>query len=287
MEEGIEGFLNFLSKEKEFSPNTITAYRNDLYQLARFVENRAVEKWSDIDHSLILDYFLSLRERSYAPSTRARKVAAIRSFFSFQTAQGVIERTPTEGLSRPQVHKSLPKVISVHEIEELLRQPGRHSTPEAKRDKAMLELICAAGIRVSELMALNMGDINLKVGRLRCVGKGSEERYIDFHEQASKAVELYLNEARSLLLHNQEEAALFLNRRGGRLTRQGLWLILKAWAREAKINAEITPHILRHSVAINLLRSGKMNLRELQKYLGHANISTTQIYERALSLVAG
>jgi len=283
MEEGIEGFLTFLSEERGFSPNTIAAYRNDLYQLARFVENRAVGQWSDIDHSRILGYFLSLRERSYALSTMARKVAAMRTFFGFQIAKGVIEQDPTKGLSRPQVRKSLPKVISVHEVEELLRQPGKRSTPEAKRDRAMLELLCATGIRVSELIALNIGDINLKVGRLCCVVKGEKERYIDFHQQAARAVEEYLDEARSRLLRNQQEVALFLNRRGERLTRQGFWLILKTYAKEAKIKAEITPHTLRHSVAIHLLRSGKMNLRELQEFLGHANISTTQIYEKALS----
>ena len=283
MEEWIDRFLRFLSEERSFSTNTIAAYRNDIYQLVEFIKNKDVNNWADVGHSLLQDYFLTLREKSYAPSTMARKVAAVRSFFSFQNAQGVVEGDPTDGLNRPQVRKSPPRVISVREVEALLREAGRKSTPEAKRDKAMLELLCATGVRVSELIALNIGDINLDVGRRRCFGKGGKERYIDFHEQAATAVEEYLSSARLQLLHNHREAALFLNRRGERLTRQGFWLILKGYAEKAKIATKITPHTLRHSTAMHSLASGKMNLKELQAFLGHANISTTQVYEKAIS----
>jgi integrase/recombinase XerD len=176
------------------------------------------------------------------------------------------------------VGKALPKAISVEDVEKLLEQPDKLSSPEAKRDKAMLELLYATGMRVTETVSLNVRDVNLRAGFVRCFGKGSKERIIPIHSKAIKAVKTYVDEARPRLLGATGEMALFLNRRGQRLTRQGFWLILKGYAEKAEIDADITPHVLRHSMATHLLHSGKMNLRELQELLGHANISTTQIY---------
>jgi integrase/recombinase XerD len=284
MEEAIASFLSALSIEKGFSNNTLDAYRNDLRQFVAFArsellkDNGAEPSWSSVDKSLVLNYMLNLRERSYAPATSARKVAAIKSFFNFLVAEGVLEKNPAEGIAGPKVGKSLPRSISVAEVERLLEQPAKLSTPEAKRDRAMLELLYATGMRVSELVSLNVRDVNPKAGFVRCFGKGSKERIIPVHGKATRAVKGYVDDGRQRLLGVTGETALFLNRRGQRLTRQGFWLILKGYAKKAEITAELTPHVLRHSVATHLLHSGKMNLRELQELLGHANISTTQVY---------
>jgi integrase/recombinase XerD len=284
MDEGISNFISSLSVEKGFSNNTLEAYKNDLSQFAAFVREKAAKEdksqasWESVDRALILDYLVTLRERSYAPATMARKIAAIKSFFNFLVAEGTLKKNPTEGVSGPKVGKALPKAISIEDVEKLLEQPDKHTTPEAKRDKAMLELLYATGMRVSEMVSLNVRDVNLRNGFVRCFGKGSKERLIPIHSKAIKAVKTYVDDARPQILSTQDETALFLNRRGQRLTRQGFWLILKGHAERAGIEADITPHVLRHSIATHLLHSGKMNLRELQELLGHANISTTQIY---------
>ncbi|OGO00620.1 MAG: site-specific tyrosine recombinase XerD [Chloroflexi bacterium RBG_13_52_14] len=284
MDEGINSFISSLSVEKGFSNNTLDAYKNDLSQFAEFICKQAAKEdkqqvtWVSVDRAIILDYLVTLREKSYAPATMARKVAAIKSFFNFLVAEGALKNNPTEGITGPKVGKALPKAISVEEVEKLLEQPDKVNTPEGKRDKAMLELLYATGMRVSEMVSLNVRDVNLKAGFVRCFGKGSKERIIPIHSKAIKAVKTYIDDARPRLARADEDAALFLNRRGQRLTRQGLWLILKGYAQKARIESDITPHVLRHSIATHLLHSGKMNLRELQELLGHANISTTQIY---------
>ena len=284
MDEGIAGFISSLSVEKGFSPNTLDAYKNDLNQFVAFLRKKAAKEdkhqltWENVDRSSVLDYMVSLRERSYAPATMARKVAAIKSFFNFLVSEGTLKKNPTEGITGPKVGKALPKAISVEDVEKLLEEADKLSTPEAKRDKAMLELLYATGMRVSEMVGLNLRDVNLRAGFVRCFGKGSKERIIPIHSKAIKAVKSYTDEARPRLLGATGETALFLNRRGQRLTRQGFWLILKGYAERAGLEADITPHVLRHSIATHLLHSGKMNLRELQELLGHANISTTQIY---------
>ncbi|MEE8471315.1 MAG: site-specific tyrosine recombinase XerD [Dehalococcoidia bacterium] len=284
MDEGVRGFLAFLTVEKGFSNNTLDAYRNDLSQFTAFINQRVGDQdgsepdWKSVDRSLVLDYLVNLRERSYAPATMARKMAAAKSFFNFLVEEGTLEKNPTEGLSGPKVGKTLPKAISVSEVDRLLDQPDRLSTPEAKRDKAMLELVYATGMRVTELVSLNVRDINLRAGFVRCFGKGSKERIIPIHNRSVRAVKTYLDDARARLLGAVPQTALFLNRRGQRLTRQGFWLILKGHAKRANIETGLTPHVLRHSIATHLLHSGKMSLRELQELLGHANISTTQVY---------
>lgn len=284
MDEGIANFLSALSVEKGSPNNTLDAYRNDLSQFAAFVRKQTAKSeepqpgWEAVDRPLLLNYMVNLRERSYAPATMARKVAAVKSFFNFLVAEGMLEKSPAEGITGPKVGKSLPKAISVAEVERLLEQPDKRSTPEGKRDKAMLELLYATGMRVTELVSLNVRDVNLRAGFVRCFGKGSKERIIPIHNKAIRAVKSYLDDVRARLLAATGETALFLNRRGQRLTRQGFWLILKGYTKKAGIEAEITPHVLRHSIATHLLHSGKMNLRELQELLGHANISTTQVY---------
>jgi integrase/recombinase XerD len=284
VETGIANFLSALSVEKGFSNNTLDAYKNDLNQFTGFIREQIAKtngpepSWASVDRALLLNYMVHLKERSYAPATMARKVAAIKSFFKFLVSEGMLEKNPAEDFSGPKVGKSLPRSISVEEVGRLLEQPGKLSTPEAKRDKAMLELLYATGMRVTEMVMLNVRDVNLRAGFVRCFGKGSKERIIPIHNKAIRAVKNYVDDGRTRLLGASGETALFLNRRGQRLTRQGFWLILKGYAQKANITAEITPHVLRHSIATHLLHSGKMNLRELQELLGHANISTTQIY---------
>jgi len=287
MGEEIKSFLNHLSVERGFSDNTIYAYRNDLNQLASFVAETTRyqgdnPEWSTVDRNLLISYILDLKERNYASATVARKVAAVKSFFGFMVSDGILSSDPTENLSSPKVGKSLPKPLSVAEVEALLAEPAKDSTPEAKRDVAMIELLYAAGMRVSELVSLNMGDVNLEAGFVRCLGKGAKERIIPIHQQAVKAVDEYMVAARPRLLRGEEEEALFLNRRGERLTRQGFWLILKAHAKAAGIKRAVTPHTLRHSFATHIL-SGGADLRAVQELLGHANISSTQIYTHLTS----
>ena len=225
----------------------------------------------------MLSYLLNLKERNYAATTAARKVAAAKSFFGFMVAEGRIKDNPTLNVTSPRVGKSLPKAISYNQAMLLLEQPAKSSTPEAKRDKAILELLYASGMRVSELVSLNLVDINVDDGDVRCFGKGHKERIIPIAYRAAATVKKYLQEARPHLAHDDTERALFLNARGERLTRQGLWQILKGYAKSAGLNKGITPHTLRHSFATHMLNGGA-DLRSVQELLGHANISTTQVY---------
>ncbi|MFQ6019556.1 MAG: site-specific tyrosine recombinase XerD [Dehalococcoidia bacterium] len=286
MVKAINEYLVFLSVEKGASTNTIAAYRNDLQQLVDYIRSRPEEgrNWDGVDRNTIQDFILDLRQRGYSDTSVARKVAAVRSFFAFLAGESTIPANPTDGLTSPRVGKTLPRAISSNEVDELLEQPARRSTPEAKRDRAMLEILYASGMRVTELVSLDVTSVNLdpNTPHVRCVGKGAKERTIPIHDQALEALRLYLEEGRPLLMRNRKEAALFVNRRGERLTRQGLWLILKGYARAANLSEDVTPHTLRHSFATHMLRGG-MPLRNVQEMLGHANISTTQIYTHLTS----
>ena len=283
----LKSFLNYLAVEKGFSANTVGAYRNDLDQLAGFVETTASAKgfkadWTSVDRNLLISYIIDLKDRNYSSATVARKVAAVKSFFAFLVAERKIQNDPTENISSPKVNRSLPKPLSLPEVDALLAQPAKSSAPEATRDVAMLELLYACGMRVSELVDLNVNDINLKAGFVRCLGKGSKERIIPVHDRAVKSIKGYILEGRPQLLKGKEEQALFLNRRGDRLTRQGFWLILKGHAKAAGIKKAVTPHTLRHSFATHILNGGA-DLRAVQELLGHANISSTQIYTHLTS----
>jgi integrase/recombinase XerD len=278
--DGVVRFLEYLEVEKGASANTVGAYRNDLQQLVDFIGSRAGKgiSWSEVNRRLLQEFVLELRRRGYCESSVARKVAAVRSFFSFLAAEGMVARNVGEALASPRVHKALPRAISPSEVDELLEQPAKRQTPEAKRDQAMLELLYATGMRVTELVSLDVGDVHLGPSPfVRCRGKGGKERAIPIHEQAAEALRTYLEEGRPLLARDKDEKALFLNRRGERLTRQGLWLILSRYAQEAGLGRRVTPHVLRHSFATHMLRGG-MPLRDLQELLGHASIATTQIY---------
>lgn len=279
MQEQMRQFLDFLTVEQGYSENTIAAYRNDLSQFIKFLAKMdpPIGSWAEVKKDHIVRYILHLKEREYTSSTVARKVAAIKSFSHFLLAEGFIKDDPTATLDSPKVNKRLPKALSHDLINRLLLEAGKSSTPKGQRDKALLELLYATGMRVSELVLLDIDDVNLASGNVRCFGKGSKERIIPIYDRAVHALEEYLQKGRPRLVKDPNEKALFLNHRGKRLTRQGLWLIIKHYADEVGMGSEVTPHTLRHSFATHML-SGGAGLREVQKLLGHANISTTQVY---------
>ena len=288
MKELIEEFLKHLIVEKGFSKNTEEAYRNDLSQLIKFIEGEASKNsempaWEHFDRQAMLRYMLQLKDQGYASTTLARKIAATKSFFKFMTDEHKIQQNPTENIASLKVGRSLPKPISVTQARRLLEEAAKENTPEAKRDKAMLELLYASGMRVSELVSLNVGDIDIAGGFVRCLGKGNKERMIPLYPRATQSIDQYLKEARPHIAGAKvAETALFLNVRGERLTRQGLWQILKSYAKTARIEVEVTPHTLRHSFATHMLNGGA-DLRMVQELLGHANISTTQVYTHLTS----
>ena len=275
----VDRFLNFLSVERGVSANTMAAYRNDLSQLITFLNNELDgfdEDWPSITNETLAAYVLNLHHKGYSDATRARKVASARSLFGFLHEEGVVETDPTENLSSPRLGRSLPEALTVEEVERLLDTPD-HATPEGKRDRAMLELLYASGMRVTELVSLDLDDVDHEQGFVRCFGKGSKERLIPIHPEATRLVKSYVDNGRSELATSRTGRATFLNKRGERLTRQGFWLILKNLADKAGIDRRITPHTLRHSFATHLLRGGAP-LRHVQELLGHASITTTQVY---------
>jgi integrase/recombinase XerD len=278
MKAQIDAFLNHLAVEKGFSGNTVAAYRNDLYQLVGFLDQQGLASgWPQVTLEALSGYVLQLKDKGYSLTSLARKVAAVKSFFGFLTEEGTVAQDITEALVSPRVGRRLPKPLTEEEVERLLGETLKGETPEAKRDRAMLELLYATGMRVSELVSLKLGDVNLMQGFVRCLGKGNKERIIQIHEEAMAAVRGYLKEARPKLLSGDHEQALFVNVRGEQLTRQGFWLILKEHAHRAGIRKTVTPHTLRHSFATHMLRRGAP-LRNVQEWLGHASIATTQIY---------
>jgi integrase/recombinase XerD len=278
MKEQVNLFLDHLAVEKGFSGNTIFAYRNDLYRLTDFLERQnSHDGWASVDQEALAAYVLELQGKGYSVTTRARKLASVKSLFSFLVEEGVVARNVAHGLTAPKVGRTLPRALSEEEVGRLLDAPARTEAPAALRDRAMLELLYATGMRVSELVSLDPPDVNLEEGNVRCMGKGSKQRLIPVHDAAATAVGNYLAKGRPAQGPGPEEKALFLNRRGDRLTRQGFWGLLKGYARQAGIQATVTPHSIRHSFASHMLRGGA-SLRQVQEFLGHASISTTQVY---------
>jgi integrase/recombinase XerD len=283
----VKSFINYLTVEKGFSGNTTEAYGNDLNQLIEFAGEEAARRgvmpsWESFSRQEMLRYMLNLKERKYATTTQVRKIAAAKSFFAFMRAEGRIKQNPTDNIESPRIGKPLPDAISITQVRSLLEQPARQKSPEAKRDRAMLELLYASGMRVSELVSLNLGDVNISEENVRAFGKGRKERIVPIYHQAALTVAEYIDEVRPNLVRDNDERALFLNRRGQRLTRQGLWQILKEYAGKAGLAKTVTPHTLRHSFATHML-SGGADLRAVQEMLGHANISTTQVYTHLTS----
>jgi integrase/recombinase XerD len=283
MDANIQEFLDYLTAERGGSDNTVAAYRNDLTQLCEFMTRRGKAGgdagWAGVTRDDLIEYILWLKGREYASATVARKVAAMKSFYGFLLRSGAIEDNPAEELDSPKVKKQLPHTLTPDEVDRLLALPGlAGSTPKALRDTALLETLYATGMRVSEVASVTLDDLDLEAGTVRCLGKGSKERVMPLYAEAAEAIRAYLEKGRPALQGGKhEERTLFLNPRGERLTRQGLWLIIKGYARQLGLEDRVTPHTLRHSFATHMLNGGA-GLREVQRLLGHANISTTQVY---------
>ncbi len=285
MQEEVQRYLLSLGIEEDASDNTVAAYRNDLSQLLTFLMHYAapdgtrVTSWGQVTPAVIQDYVFHLRDRDYASSTVARKVAAVKSFFEFMRSHGIVENDPAALLESPKVKKHIPHTISHEDVERLLAAPKQHTTPQALRDSALLETLYATGMRVTELVNLDINDLDLTEGRMVCGANGKRRRVAPLDITVQEALRVYLQRGRPSLVVRTNERALFLNHRGQRLTRQGLWLIIKRYVKEVGIREQVTPHTLRHSFATHLLNTGAA-LREVQRRLGHASLSTTQVYRQ-------
>ncbi len=275
MERYLDLFINYLIVEKGLTNNTIDAYSRDLLGFINHLSEIKISDAGVVAPLDIVKYIGKLRDSGISPRSSARKLTTIRMFYRFLNAEGYTKDNPTLLVELPKGISRLPKAISLEMVDMLLSAPDTKK-PLGLRDKAMLEILYATGLRVSELVSLKVGDVNLDVGYLMAYGKGSKERIVPMGESAQMWVKEYILNARSRLCKGHSET-LFTNRSGRGLTRQGFWKVIKSYARKAKINISITPHTLRHSFATHLLERGA-DLRSLQMMLGHADISTTQIY---------
>ncbi|RNC97790.1 site-specific tyrosine recombinase XerD [Lysinibacillus halotolerans] len=276
--EAILDYLHFLQVERQLSTNTLSSYRRDLESYIEHIHNvQAVQSLKAIERSHILIHLEALRGEGISARTIARHISSIRSFHQFLLREKLTDTDPTVHLEMPQIEQRLPKVLSIEEIERLISAPNREK-PQGIRDIAMLELLYGTGMRISELIGLNLDDVHLTMGFVRVFGKGGKERIVPLGKSAIHTLDQYLQIARFKLQGKYPKTdAFFINQRGKRLTRQGCWKLLKEHAKNAHIEKEITPHTLRHSFATHLIENGA-DLRAVQEMLGHADISTTQIY---------
>ena len=276
MENEIQNFISYLHNTKKTSGNTEVSYERDLKKMMRYFEGEQhITEVSRITETNLNSYMLYLENRHFAPSTVSRSVASMRAFFQYLTRERVIDKDPSEHLKPPKVEKKMPEVLTVREVDLLLAQPSQE-TPKGIRDKAMLELLYATGIRVSELIHLTWPDVNLSMGYITCRER-DKERVIPFGSVARRALHHYLADARKVFVGNQETEVLFTNCSGKPMSRQGFWKILKGYAASAGIEKDITPHTLRHSFAAHLIQNGA-DVRSVQEMMGHSDISTTQMY---------
>lgn len=275
-EEALADFLHYLRIEKGLAENTVIAYERDLKRYIAYLQDASFTDWNAIQRIDIISFLAMLKKDGKATATIARTISAIRAFHQFLIREQLVKRDVTLHLETPKKSRLLPDVLTVQEVEKLLNIQG--DKPLDIRNKAMLELLYATGLRVSELIELEMNDVHLTLGFVRCIGKGNKERIVPLGELAQVALEQYITYARPILTkRNQSETKLFVNHHGRQLTRQGFWKLIKKLALEAGLTKTITPHTLRHSFATHLLENGA-DLRAVQEMLGHADISTTQIY---------
>jgi integrase/recombinase XerD len=278
MGDQLKDFIHFLIVEKGLAKNTIVSYERDLKSYIHYVKTvENIQHLNDVQRVHIVHFLGFLKEQGKSSKTLARHIASLRAFHQFLLRDKVTDHDPSVHIETPKMERSLPKVLNLQEVETLLDSP-KQNDHFGIRDKAMLEILYATGIRVSELIGLDLGDVHLTMGFVRCIGKGNKERIIPIGKTAASALNHYLEQGRPFFVNKkQRDEALFLNHHGMRLTRQGFWKILKKLALEAGIQKELTPHTLRHSFATHLLENGA-DLRAVQEMLGHADISTTQIY---------
>ena len=274
MEEQLNLFFGFLENEKKVSLNTLQSYKRDLKQFEKYLET-SEEKYKELTNEGIKDYIKYMQEEGKKPSTISRGLASIRSFYQYEAKNKIVEKDPTEGIQSPKIEKRVPSVLTSNEVALLLEQP-KNVDLKGTRDKAMLEFAYATGMRVTEIISLNVDDINLETGYATC-RNGKKERTVPIGEMSLKALKDYMLNARQTMIKDDNEKALFVNVNGQRLTRQGFWKIIKYYKEQAHIDKDITPHVLRHSFATHLLQNGA-DLKSIQTMLGHSDILSTQIY---------
>ncbi|WP_334071651.1 site-specific tyrosine recombinase XerD [Paenibacillus sp. A14] len=276
MEQYAASFISYLARQKALSDSTLDSYRRDVTQFLAYLRGRGTEGLNEVSKAGIMLYFAALRDRGKAPATVMRVSVSLRAFFQYLVQEGVIGRDPFTTVKLPRLDRNPPAVLTVEETEKLLDMP-RTATPLGLRDRAMLELLYATGVRVSELISLKVGDIDTRVRFLRCSGEAGKERVLPFGRITADWLDRYLQQVRPVWEPNGPESPLFPNRTGGKMSRQGFWKVIKKYSREAGIAKEITPHTLRHSFALHLLQGGA-DIKSVQEMLGHADMATLQIY---------
>ncbi len=275
MEQEILGFITYLHNVKKTSNNTEMSYKRDLTKFRKYMEEQGVESVDQITATNLNSFILYLEKNGFAAATISRNIAAIKAFFHYSFKEGTIKSDPSEALKSPKIEKRVPEVLTPEEVVRLLEQP-KGDAPKELRDKAMLELLYATGIRVSELISICVDDINLQMGYIVCKD-ANKERIIPFGSEAKHALIHYLNQGREAMISDNNSHVLFTNCSGQQMSRQGFWKLIKYYAKKAGIESDITPHTLRHSFAAHLVENGA-DLRSVQEMLGHSDISTTQIY---------
>lgn len=272
----VQSFIRYIGDEKGLSHNTLESYERDLLQFFGFLEEQGIESADQIKKLHISMYMNEMKGQGFAASTLTRKLVSLRSFFHYMVKESLLEQDPTLYMETPKLEKKVPQVLTVEQVERLLAAPDITTAP-GMRDKAMLELLYATGMKVSELMALNLGDVNPDMKFIRCTSSSGKERVLPISRISAESVEIYITRMRPKLLREEQEKSLFINNLGSRLTRQGFWKILKKYAAESGINGEITPHTLRHSFAAHLLEDGA-DIRSVQEMLGYTDISASPLY---------
>lgn len=276
----VKEYTSFMTDIRHKSLNTVESYKRDVTQYISYLDGTGVTDISSTTKTTVLSYLLYLQKEGRASSTVSRTLASLRSYYLFMMQNGVVKSNPTSNLEAPHVEKKIPKILSGEEVELLLEQP-KDCDNKGIRDKAMLELLYATGIRVSELINLDVSDVNVPMSFIRCKG-GKKERIIPMGHQAKDALENYINNVRKYMVKDENETALFVNCSGARLSRQGFWKLIKYYQHIAGIETDITPHTLRHSFAAHLLENGA-DLHSIQEMMGHADISSTQVYSRMMN----
>lgn len=276
----VKEYTSFMTDIRHKSLNTVESYKRDVTQYISYLDGTGVTDISSTTKTTVLSYLLYLQKEGRASSTVSRTLASLRSYYLFMMQNGVVKSNTTSNLEAPHVEKKIPKILSGEEVELLLEQP-KNCDNKGIRDKAMLELLYATGIRVSELINLDVSDVNVPMSFVRCKG-GKKERIIPMGHQAKDALENYINNVRKYMVKDENETALFVNCSGARLSRQGFWKLIKYYQHIAGIETDITPHTLRHSFAAHLLENGA-DLHSIQEMMGHADISSTQVYSRMMN----
>ncbi len=276
MEGLLDSFLSYLVVEKGLSENTLESYGRDVRKFLSFIEKNGISSVEEIKYNHILDFLSHFKEQGFTATTIVRNIVSIKQFFKYLQMEKILKEDPTAHIRTPKMKKSIPGVITLDDVEQILSAPDE-SAPEGLRDTAMIEVLYATGIRVSELIGLKLNDVNFELGFVVVYGKGSKERIVPMGDKAKNKLLQYLKDSRPALLKSREAKALFVTRRGKGMTRQGFWKIIKNYAIKAGITKKISPHTLRHSFATHLLERGA-DLRTIQLMLGHSDISTTQIY---------